>query len=138
MTLTLPLSCPYTISTVGFGVVGVGINVLRPADPLPRELEGRMAFLEEFAKPAPTLLEVEDVVLGAVAEAVRAVGAPEGRMDVVAECRRHLFGVGRSVSVDGEDVGVLRTLEDDGAVTVERDGTVARYYAGDLALGVSA
>ena len=129
---------PEIVGGPRLAIVGVGVNVLRPKTPLPPELEGRVAFLEEFAKLAPTFPEVEDVVVGTAAEAVRAVATPEGRREIVAECRGHLYGVGRSVSVDGEDVGVLRTLEDDGAVTVERNGTLSRYYAGDLALGASA
>jgi BirA family transcriptional regulator, biotin operon repressor / biotin---[acetyl-CoA-carboxylase] ligase len=132
------LDRPRVASGRSLAVVGVGVNVGRPPTPLPPELEGRVAFLEEFASPIPTLAELEETVVGAVNEAGRALADTGGRAEVIAECRENLFGVGHLVTVDGEDVGVLRSLENDGAVTVERKGAFARYYAGDLAVGASA
>jgi BirA family biotin operon repressor/biotin-[acetyl-CoA-carboxylase] ligase len=113
-------------------VVGVGVNVARSGTIVPPELRDRMAFLQDLIQPTPGLDLVEATVVRAVSGAVHRLESPDGAQGVVAECRTHLFGVGRPVVVDGTDVGVLRNLAEDGAITVERDGALTSIYAGDV------
>lgn len=127
-----------TESDPNLAVVGLGINVRRPPTGIPAELRPRIAFLEEFGESPPELERVESTAVRAVAAAARRVARPGGAAAVASECRRYLYGVGHPVTVDGVPVGVLRTVEDDGAATVERDGILSTIYAGDLGVGAPA
>ena len=119
-------------------VVGLGLNVTRDAADFPPELRARATSLSELTGAAEDLGEVEEVAAGAVARALDLLGRPHGAAQVIARCRARLYGVGRSVTVDGRSVGLLRSLEDDGALRVEGpEGTTEEVRAGDLALAES-
>jgi BirA family biotin operon repressor/biotin-[acetyl-CoA-carboxylase] ligase len=120
------------------GVIGVGVNVRHGAVSLAGDLSGRALFWEDLQAPAPTLDRIEQLVLRSVESAVERLNQPAGGPAVVEECRRYLCGVGRPVSVDGTEVGILRSLDDDGSVTVERDGSLATFHAGTLSVGADA
>jgi biotin-(acetyl-CoA carboxylase) ligase len=124
-----------TESNPNLAVVGVGINVRRPSDGIPHDLRSRVAFLDEFGHSSPELARVESTAVRAVAAAARRVARPGGASAVASECRRYLYGVGYPVTLDGVPVGVLRTIEDDGAATVEHEGILSTIYAGDLGVG---
>ncbi|MCI4362362.1 MAG: biotin--[acetyl-CoA-carboxylase] ligase [Thermoplasmata archaeon] len=119
-------------------VVGVGVNVDRGTASLAADVESRALFLEDLPPPVLPMGEVEKVVLRSIHSAVQRLNLPEGARHVVAECRRHLCGVGHPVRVDGHDVGVLRSLGDDGSITVDHQGTLSSFHAGDLSVGAKA
>ena len=117
-------------------VVGVGMNVSLVRSALPQELRSRAAILSELTD----LRSVSDVERWVVA-ALRAAGlrleTPEGASGVVAECRRHLYGVGQPVHVDGLAAGSSaprRRRRDD-----RRPGRGSRsFHAGDLTVAEAA
>jgi BirA family biotin operon repressor/biotin-[acetyl-CoA-carboxylase] ligase len=119
-------------------VVGVGMNVSLVRSALPQELRSRAAILSELTDRDPSVSDVERWVVAALPRAFARLETPEGASGVVAECRRHLYGVGEPVQVDGVPAGILRDLAEDGAATVERDGVVVPIHAGDLTVAAAA
>ncbi|HEV2520460.1 MAG TPA: biotin--[acetyl-CoA-carboxylase] ligase [Thermoplasmata archaeon] len=115
-------------------VVGIGLNASSPRGQFPPELAERVAILTELCHRRVEPSEVEPIAIAAVHRTVDRLASPEGRGQVLAECRRVLFGVGRPVRVDGRPFGVIRDLADDGALLVERDGGLAPVVAGEVEL----
>ena len=113
-------------------VVGVGLNVTTPPEGFPPELEGRVAVLSELGVPRPDERLVESLVVGAIRGAGESLNTPAGHAQVVEECRHALYGLGHRALVDGEIAGVIRSLGDDGALYLERDGERVAVRAGDL------
>ncbi|MCI4357286.1 MAG: biotin--[acetyl-CoA-carboxylase] ligase [Thermoplasmata archaeon] len=113
-------------------VVGVGVNVSIDRSAVPSNLSARMAMLSELTTSDPSVASVEPLVWRAIGAAVDRLDAADGPRTVLEDCRLHLFGVGRSVLVDGQSVGRFRSIADDGAATVELDGELSRVLAGSL------
>ncbi|HKV90866.1 MAG TPA: biotin--[acetyl-CoA-carboxylase] ligase, partial [Thermoplasmata archaeon] len=113
-------------------VVGVGVNVTTERSALPPEIADRVAILSELTARPVTVEGLEPHVTAAIGSAVDRLDSSDGPPGVIAECRRHLFGVGHPVFVDGAPVGVLDSVEDDGSATVLLDGERSRIRVGDV------
>jgi len=113
-------------------VVGVGLNVTRPSEGFPPELEGRVAVLTDVGVPPPQERLVESLVVGAIRAASESLNTEVGHAQAVQECRNALYGLGHRALVDGEPAGVIRSLGDDGALYLERNGERVAVRAGDL------
>jgi BirA family transcriptional regulator, biotin operon repressor / biotin---[acetyl-CoA-carboxylase] ligase len=118
-------------------VVGIGLNVRASRSDFPEELRARLGFLAELTTEFPTLRQLEPMATGAVERTVQRLETAEGAATVVSEYQRHLAGVGHLVRVDGETVGVLRGVAEDGAATIESGGELRRVVAGDLEVGTT-
>ena len=116
-------------------IVGVGINVTTDRAALPLELRSGAAILSELSERTVEIGEVTSMVVDSVHAATARLESPDGPGGVLAEYRSRLYGLGLPVSVDGRPVGILRSVEDDGSATVERDGEFAHVIAGDLLVG---
>jgi BirA family transcriptional regulator, biotin operon repressor / biotin---[acetyl-CoA-carboxylase] ligase len=114
-------------------VVGIGVNVRLQREDLPTELWERVAALEEFVAPVPSLEEVETIAVDAALGAARWLSEPGGAEKARKLCRRLLYGVGRAVTVDGQPAGTLESLGDEGELWLARaaDDRVA-IWAGDV------
>jgi BirA family transcriptional regulator, biotin operon repressor / biotin---[acetyl-CoA-carboxylase] ligase len=113
-------------------VVGIGLNVARPAEGFPEDLRVPPVTLEELVDRPPSLADVEDVAAESASAAARGLDAPDGDRHVLERCRSLLFGVGQRGSVDGTARGRIRTIADDGALVMEVDGVPTAFRAGDL------
>ena len=113
-------------------IVGVGINVTTERAALPLELRNGAAILSELSARAVDIADVTSLIVESVWAASRRLSAPEGPSALLSEYRSRLYGLGLPVSVDGRPVGILRSVEDDGSATVERDGEFAHVVAGEL------
>jgi len=119
--------------TLGRAVVtGVGVNVRLPRESLPAALAGRVAALDEFVRPAPSLDEVESAVVDAALGAAEWLSTTGGVREARSLCRKLLYGVGRPVSVDGERAGTLTDLGDEGELLVTTDTDRVAIWAGDV------
>jgi BirA family transcriptional regulator, biotin operon repressor / biotin---[acetyl-CoA-carboxylase] ligase len=113
-------------------VAGIGVNVRRPSEGFPADLATPAAALEELVRPIPAVREVEEIAVDAALRAAAELVTPAGRDRVLARCRARLYGVGRRATVDGSPSGIIRGLEDDGALRLDRDGAPMTIRAGDL------
>jgi len=113
-------------------VVGIGLNVRLPRESLPNAIAGRVAALDEYATPPPSLDEVEQIVVGAALGAAEWLSSTAGVREARSLCRRLLFGVGRPVTVDGRRRGVLAELGDEGELWVTTDTDRVAIWAGDV------
>ncbi|MGB6499808.1 MAG: biotin--[acetyl-CoA-carboxylase] ligase [Thermoplasmata archaeon] len=113
-------------------VVGVGLNVLAPAAAAPPGLTFPMTSLGEFVRPPPSLEELEPLVAERVVGARRSLEGPDGVETARRACRTLLYGVGRTVTVDGTIRGRIVGLEDDGALTIDTGTERVAIRAGDL------
>ena len=113
-------------------VVGVGVNVRLPRESLPPSLATRVATLEEFVRPVPSLQEVEDLFVASGLGAAEWLSTTGGVLEARALCRRLLYGVGRPVSVDGQNAGTLSDLGDEGELWVTTDTDRVAIWAGDV------
>jgi len=119
--------------TLGRAVVtGVGVNVRLSRESLPAALAGRVAALDEFVRPPPSLDEVESAVVGAALGAAEWLSTTGGVREARSLCRKLLYGVGRPVSVDGEPAGTLADLGDEGELLVTTDTDRVAIWAGDV------
>jgi BirA family biotin operon repressor/biotin-[acetyl-CoA-carboxylase] ligase len=113
-------------------VVGIGLNVSTDRSEFPADLRERVAVLSELSGRAVVPDEVEPIVLGVVEETAARLATPEGRTGLWQHCRSALYGVGRSVRVDGRPAGVIRDLGEDGSLVVERDGALEAVRSGEV------
>lgn len=113
-------------------VVGVGLNVRLPRASLPAELADRVAALDEFVAPPPSLAQVEGRVVDAALGAAEWLSTSGGVRQARNLCRRLLFGVGRPVSVDGHPAGTLAELGDEGELWLTTDTDRVAIWAGDV------
>jgi BirA family transcriptional regulator, biotin operon repressor / biotin---[acetyl-CoA-carboxylase] ligase len=113
-------------------VLGVGLNVRAPDSPLPLELAGRVAFLDEPGRPAPELRELEQLSAAALESMSAELSTRKGRERWLAKCRERLYGQGRSVTLDGSAAGRIVGLESDGALLLEGGGGPAVVHAGEV------
>lgn len=117
-------------------VLGVGINVEANRGAFAPELLPRVAFLEEYSRPPPEALAVEEAIVAATEAAATRVNTPEGRAAVVAELRSVLFGVGQPARIDGRPAGRIHGVSYDGALEMDgRDG-LERIHSGELTMEV--
>ncbi len=113
-------------------VVGVGVNVRAPRAEFPEALRDRVAVLSELTSYPPDVDQVESEVADVVDRTLELLETAPGRAALVASCRRALYGRGRRARLDGQPVGVVRDLGDEGELWVE-DGRGRRaVWAGDL------
>jgi len=121
--------------TLGLAVVaGVGVNVRLERETVPATLRGRVASLDEFVSPAPTLEEVEAIVVNSALGAARGLSSPEGVRPARELCRKWLYGVGRPVTVDGQPAGILEGLGDEGELWLATPTDRVAVWAGDVRL----
>ncbi len=113
-------------------VAGIGVNVRRPTEGFPSDLALPAVALEELIPRIPSVREVEDLAVDAAERAAREIRDPTARAAVLERCGARLYGVGRPVDVDGVPSGILRGLEADGALRLDRDGEPMTIRAGDL------
>jgi BirA family transcriptional regulator, biotin operon repressor / biotin---[acetyl-CoA-carboxylase] ligase len=112
-------------------VVGIGINVRTPAGGWPPTRPLAPVGLDELVPVGPALAEVEAAVAAAVEHGAEEL-AGGARGPIIERCRKLLYGVGRSVLVDGRAAGRIRGLAEDGALVLECDGEPMTIRAGDL------
>jgi BirA family transcriptional regulator, biotin operon repressor / biotin---[acetyl-CoA-carboxylase] ligase len=113
-------------------VAGIGVNVTTAPQRLPDEVRGRAASLAEAVQPAPTLEEVETVVVRSALGASTGLQGREGVEATRKLCRERLFGVGRRAAVDGRDSGTIVGLGPDGELLLEQDSERVAIRAGDV------
>jgi BirA family transcriptional regulator, biotin operon repressor / biotin---[acetyl-CoA-carboxylase] ligase len=119
--------------TLGRAVVaGVGVNVRLDRDAVPPGLRERVAALDEFVSPTPTLDEVETIVVNSALGAARWLSHPEGAGPARDLCRKWLYGVGRPVTVDGQPAGTLDGLGEDGELWLATPTDRVAIWAGDV------
>lgn len=113
-------------------VVGVGVNVRLDRATLPAHLAGRVAALDEFVTPPPRLEEVERIVVSSAMEAAEWLSSGAGIRRARTLCRQLLYGVGRSVTVDGRPSGTIASLGDEGELLVTTGTDRVSIWAGDV------
>jgi BirA family transcriptional regulator, biotin operon repressor / biotin---[acetyl-CoA-carboxylase] ligase len=116
-------------------VVGVGVNVSPRRDEFPPELQDKVAILRELTSYPPEVAQVESEVLEVIQSTVELLESDSGRRAMVAACRRSLYGRGRVARIDGQPVGIIRELGDEGELWVEGDHGRHAVWAGDLTIG---
>jgi BirA family transcriptional regulator, biotin operon repressor / biotin---[acetyl-CoA-carboxylase] ligase len=115
-------------------VVGVGLNVATRRADLPTDLQDRVAILRELTSYPPAVDQVESETLEVIHSTVELLESDAGRRAVVAACRRSLYGRGHAARVDGQAVGVIRDLGEDGELWVEGAHGRQAVWAGDLTI----
>ncbi|MGA8710024.1 MAG: biotin--[acetyl-CoA-carboxylase] ligase [Thermoplasmata archaeon] len=113
-------------------VAGVGVNVRLGPEILPAALRERVAALDEFVDPVPSLDEVETIVVEAALGAARWLSEPGGATKARALCRQLLYGVGRAVTVDGRSAGTLESLGEEGELWLSTPTDRVAIWAGDV------
>lgn len=119
-------------------VVGIGLNAACERAEFPADLSERVAVLSELCDRKVEPPEVEPIVLEAVGATARRLRSSEGRRELWEESRRLLYGLGRAVRIDGRPGGVIRGLDEDGALLVDHDGELLTVHAGDVVVEGSA
>lgn len=115
-------------------VVGVGVNVLAPPGGYPSDLLRPATSLSELTSPAPTLAEVERLVVDSCLQTRRTLEREDGATVMLRHCRALLYGVGCRVVVDGRPAGRISGLADDGALEVGTEGAPTWVRSGDVAI----
>jgi BirA family biotin operon repressor/biotin-[acetyl-CoA-carboxylase] ligase len=115
-------------------VLGVGLNVRTPAAGWPDDLGVPPIGLDALGTGAISLDELESLVVTACTSAGSLLVDGRGAAEVLARCRRRLFGVGRPALVDGRPAGRIAGLADDGAVWIDGPSGRTSVRAGDLAV----
>jgi BirA family transcriptional regulator, biotin operon repressor / biotin---[acetyl-CoA-carboxylase] ligase len=115
-------------------VVGIGVNVKVNRAEFPPELRERIAILRELTSYPPEVPQVESETLEVLQSTLELLESDAGRRALVAACRRSLYGRGHAARVDGEPVGVIRDLGDDGELWVDGDHGPHAVWAGDLTI----
>lgn len=113
-------------------VAGIGVNVHLDTASLPAELTGRVAALEEFVQPIPSISSLEQEAAEIAVEAARSLRTTSGAASALRAARTLLYGIGRRGSVDREIRGTIVGLADDGALLIDRGAERVSIRAGDL------
>lgn len=113
-------------------VIGVGLNVSTSPSAFPPEVRSQVVTLAQLVHRAPSLDDVEELVVSAARSAVEALGEPGGSETVLAECRAALHGVGRRATVDGTLSGVITALGEEGELWLATPEGPVAVRAGDL------
>jgi BirA family transcriptional regulator, biotin operon repressor / biotin---[acetyl-CoA-carboxylase] ligase len=112
--------------------VGVGVNVAVPRGRFSPALRSRVVSLDEVGVPDPSREEVESLVVESIESALRALLAPSSVEGILKEIRQRLYGVGRRASVDGRSIGVIRSIDAEGALHLESERGEVVVRAGDV------
>jgi len=115
-------------------VAGIGLNVDADPEEFPASLQGRLASLAEFAPEPVALGEVEEIVVAGALAAAEALHDADGAEESLALCRAFLYGVGRRASVDGQELGTVAALGDEGELWLDAGTHRVAIRAGDLRL----
>jgi len=115
-------------------VAGVGLNVGARAERFPASLRGRWAALAEFVPESIGLDEVEEIVVAGALEAAAALNDLGGTEETRTLCRSLLYGVGRRASVDGQELGTVSALGDEGELWLDAGTHRVAIRTGDLRL----
>ena len=115
-------------------VVGVGINVSVERTEFPPEIRDRVAILRELTSYPPQVPQVESETLEVIESTLELLESEPGRRALVAACRRSLYGRGHAARVDGQRVGVIRDLGEEGELWVEGEQGPQAVWAGDLTI----
>jgi BirA family biotin operon repressor/biotin-[acetyl-CoA-carboxylase] ligase len=119
--------------TLGRAVVaGVGVNVRRDRGSPHPALPENVAALDEFVSPPPSLEDVEAIVVDSAVGAAEWLSSADGARKARDLCRELLYGVGRSVTVDGHPAGTLEALGDDGELLLATATDRVAIWAGDV------
>ena len=113
-------------------VVGVGLNVSTSPNDFPLDLRRSVVSLADLTRPVPSLEETEADVVGAIDRAARGLRSEPGRQRLLRLCRESLYGLGRRALVDGRPAGVIRGIDDDGALLVVEGHARSAVHAGSL------
>lgn len=113
-------------------VVGVGVNVASRRDDFPPELRDRIAILRELTSYPPEVPQVEGEVVEVLHATLELLESDAGRQAVLAACRRSLYGRGHAARVDGEPVGIIRDVGEEGELQVVGARGPRAVWAGDL------
>ena len=113
-------------------LVGVGLNVAAPDDQFPLELRPHVASLRGLVHPLPSLSEVEGTVRGAIESAMADLSSPPEKARGLREVERRLYGVGRPASLAGRPLGILRSIDPDGALRLEGPNGPVTVRAGEV------
>ncbi len=118
-----------------FAVLGVGLNVDISWADLPTELHGKVASLREFSDRPIQPSELFQPIQDAITRSCERVSSPEGRKSLPQELEPHLFGLGRSVAVEGTR-GTFCGIGEEGEALVELGGggPPKAFRAGELTL----
>jgi BirA family transcriptional regulator, biotin operon repressor / biotin---[acetyl-CoA-carboxylase] ligase len=115
-------------------VVGVGVNVAARRSDFPPELQNRIAILRELTSYPPEVPQVESETLEIVQSTTELLESDAARQALVAACRRSLYGRGHAARIDGQPVGIIRDLGDEGELWVEGEHGRQAVWAGDLTI----
>ncbi len=115
-------------------VLGVGVNVATDRHAYPPELRDRVAVLAELTDYPPTVDQVEREVLAVIEQTRDLLETATGRHALVTACRRSLYGRGHRARVDGQPVGVIRDLGEEGELWLESAAGRFPLWAGDLTI----
>ena len=119
--------------TLGRAVVaGVGVNVRLDKRSLSAPLAGRVAALDEFVTPPPSLEEVEALVVASALAAAQRLSTVDGARAARDLGQELLYGVGRPVTVDGRPAGTLETLGEEGELWLTSAQERVAIWAGDV------
>jgi biotin-[acetyl-CoA-carboxylase] ligase BirA-like protein len=115
-------------------IAGLGINVKNGGPSFPSELAPDAIALVELVSPVPSLDEVEELAVDATLTAARTLAAPSGAAAILEQCRTLLFGIGRSVTLDGVPAGRITALGEEGELLLATPTGSAAIRSGDLRL----
>lgn len=118
-----------------FAVVGVGINVEGRRSDFPPELQDHVAFLSELSDQPLSLKDLAGPVREAVLGACERVATDPGRQALPGELQGCLFGIGRTVALEGA-VGTFKGVGPRGEALVQVEGEPAprSLVSGELTL----
>jgi BirA family transcriptional regulator, biotin operon repressor / biotin---[acetyl-CoA-carboxylase] ligase len=115
-------------------VVGVGVNVTTRRTDFPSDLRERVAILRELTSYPPEVGQIESEMLAVLQSTLELLESEAGRRALVTACRRSLYGRGHAARVDGQPVGIIRDLGDEGELWVEGAHGRKAVWAGDLTI----
>lgn len=115
-------------------IVGIGLNVSAPGDRFPQELREEVVGLSDLTDAAPSLDEVETIVVDAIRAAHHWTNASSTDRAILDSCRDSLYGVGRRARVDGRPVGFIQGVDPDGSLVVGEMGRTERVSAGSVTI----
>lgn len=113
-------------------VVGIGINIYVPVEPVPSGLALPPAFLAEFAKGPIDRTAVEAELVAALRGMFDRRWDDAHRASILARGRRRLYGRGRPATVDGRPAGRIRDLAEDGGLLLDQGPSTSTVWSGRL------
>jgi len=117
-------------------VVGIGVNIRRPADGWPEEITQRVTDLSTASGKEVTRLDAALAIIRAMERGYREYLA-DGFAPIREAWWRAHAASGHKVRAHGNDgyiEGIAEALDDDGALLLRVDGKLQRFIAGDIEL----